>query len=430
VIDRHIANGFTSCLIGSLLAVASLPTSADPVTVRSILVASDSTSTLAQLRSSGDLDLQRRHAWKVLNELASTSVGNESTAFESWYGEGAVFSASGDPNTRGIGGFARSSGDNGVVTAHDRFAFQGVPVLSYTLYNDAAYTHIRANQLYKVAQLDRLRISGRQDEEITVDRAIPEFPAQAVVLKTAWWPVAAQRVTALPIWDPAENPNRRAGNDYTTWQRVVAIDSSNRGSKGTVTSIDFAGQVYRRVPRFGVESFFHVEVDAKLAKQLSEDPEARAASTIALGRAIRPGDILILVAANLATKEILNWVWVTFWWHDHANRGSFAAQRPSNLRAEWRHYLMQVAFDSDKPLEPDGQPHVCFNPWLEGRFPDGGHGGGMVSNCLACHQRASYPPINFLPVTRGPPDRAGDPAYAPSRLRTGFLWSIALHAVP
>jgi hypothetical protein len=221
VIDRHIANGFTSCLIGSLLAVASLPTSADPVTVRSTLVASDSTSTLAQLRSSGDLDLQRRHAWKVLNELASTSVGNESTAFESWYGEGAVFSASGDPNTRGIGGFARSSGDNGVVTAHDRFAFQGVPVLSYTLYNDAAYTHIRANQLYKVAQLDRLRISGRQDEEITVDRAIPEFPAQAVVLKTAWWPVAAQRVTALPIWDPAENPNRRAGPRSTLRDKFI-----------------------------------------------------------------------------------------------------------------------------------------------------------------------------------------------------------------
>ena len=67
---------------------------------------------------------------------------------------------------------------------------------------------------------------------------------------------------------------------------------------------------------------------------------------------------------------------------------------------------------------------------MEGRFPDGGHGAGAVSNCMTCHRRASFPAVDFLPITRGEPDLAGDPAYAPGRLRTGMLWSIALHARP
>jgi hypothetical protein len=57
-------------------------------------------------------------------------------------------------------------------------------------------------------------------------------------------------------------------------------------------------------------------------------------------------------------------------------------------------------------------------------------GGGTLSNCLACHRRASYPPVNFLPVTRGSPDFEHDPAYAPAQLRTNFNWSLAVHAKP
>jgi hypothetical protein len=90
-----------------------------------------------------------------------------------------------------------------------------------------------------------------------------------------------------------------------------------------------------------------------------------------------------------------------------------------------------VAYDLNLPPEKDGSPRVAFNPWLEGRFADGGHGGGgLVSNCMNCHNRASWPRRDvpdrreFLPVYRGNPDLSGDPAYAPGRLRTDFLWSI------
>ena len=81
-------------------------------------------------------------------------------------------------------------------------------------------------------------------------------------------------------------------------------------------------------------------------------------------------------------------------------------------------------FDLSLPREKDGTPHVAFNPWLEARFRDGGHGGGVVSNCMNCHNRASFPDIAFLPIYRGDPDLQNDPAFAGGRLRTDFLWSV------
>jgi hypothetical protein len=149
---------------------------------------------------------------------------------------------------------------------------------------------------------------------------------------------------------------------------------------------------------------------------------------IALGRPLKPGDNIVLVSANLMTRETMNWVWATFWWHDQPEKGPFSVDRPQALQSEWRNYLMQAAYDMETPAARDGGPLVCFNPWLEGRFPDGGHGSGMASNCMACHQRASYPQMSFLPVTRGEPDFRNDSAFKPGRLRTSFLWSLVLHA--
>lgn len=87
---------------------------------------------------------------------------------------------------------------------------------------------------------------------------------------------------------------------------------------------------------------------------------------------------------------------------------------------------MSSTFGSKLPVEAGGGPDVCFNPWLEARFPDGGFGSGTQSNCIACHRRAAYPPVNFLPVTRGDPDFLQDPAYAAGLVRTSSLWGLAL----
>lgn len=370
------------------------------------------TDPLEAMRQSGNLPAERDHVWALFAGLTRPVAGQP--VFQTWHGEDELF-GSAPVAAKGIQGFSRS-----FATA------QGdVPVIAYTLYNDAAYQHIVRYGLNRKAALKQLQKTGARDGEAAADRKVPDFPAAAMVPKTAWWPVAANGLTALPVWDPEHNPASPMGNPYTNWQRVVAVDPQRDGAP---VRMDFVGRSFPDSRHVGLGQFYSITLDAGLAQRMMKDDETRKAAIIALGRPLQSGDHLALVSANLASREIADWIWAAFWWHDRAD-GAFAAGRPA-LAAPWGNYLMQTAFDAQKPAAPDGGAHVSFNPWLEGRFPDGGHGGGGTSNCMACHQRASYPAKAFLPVTRGASDYSHDPAFAPGQLRTSSLWSLALHAKP
>jgi hypothetical protein len=385
--------------------------------------------TLEALRGSGDRRLERRHAWSIIVSLTAPITADHRTEpfFETWHGEDEVFTKSAAERfPRGIAGFSRTNGGTSDTVSQS----VGIPIVTYTLYNDPAYQHIRHYRLNEAGELNRLKKNGPADTTVDSDRSIPQFPSDSVILKTAWWPIARDKVTALPVWDSRPNAQGRAGDPYTSWQRVVAVDPFKNESARSMMPIDFAGNTFPHAHQIGLNAFYHVAVSAPMAARMMKDPETRKAILIALGRPLHADDNLVLVAASLATREIPNWIWATFWWHDQPDTGPFAADRPGALKSEWRNYLMQTAFDSEKPAANDGGPDVCFNPWLEGRFPNGGSGNGTVSNCVACHQRASYPPVSFLPVTRGRPDLRNDPAYASGRLRTSFLWSLAMHARP
>jgi hypothetical protein len=372
---------------------------------------------LETLRQRGDIDAERRHVWELIAKFTATR--NTVPQFQTWHGEGELFSP-GPSRGPGLRGFSRT----GISNPEN----PDVPVLTYTLYNDAAYSHIIGHHLNEAAALDALRQTGSDDTAIAGNRDVPAFPSDSIVLKTVWWPVAREGITALPVWDPGSNPPNRNGNPYTGWRRVVGVDPTGAPQAADTVAISFAGSNFSKARRVGLSSFDHVEVDKEMATAMMADPETRKAVLIALGRPLAAGDHLILVAANLAAREIPDWIWGTFWWHDQAQKGPYAAGRPKTLTGPWRNYLMQAAFDTEKPAAADGGPHIAFDPWLEGRFPDGGHGGGGASNCMACHLRASYPAVPFLPVTRGGPDLHHDAAFAPDRLRTSLLWSLAMHA--
>jgi hypothetical protein len=376
--------------------------------------------TLEAIRADGDIKAERRHVWAVIEQMMAANPGALPAALETWHGERDTFSGeSPAQEPGGIRGFSRS--DEPVQSVHAGMA--GIPVMTYTLYNDAAYEHIRRYGLDSAKELDRLRSAGAPDEDVPGNRKIPDFPESAIVVKTAWWPVAASGLTPLPVWDPVDNPALPGGNPYTGWKRAVAIDPALKTLVSSRTAIDFAGRHFPKAVRVGMSAFYHVDVDRNLAARVMQDPEAGRAMLLALGRPLREGDHLMLVSANFALREIRHWIWSAMWWHDAPYKGPFASEKPSAPRAAWAHYLMQTAWDAELPREADGSPHVCFNPWLEGRFPRG----GVQSNCMACHQRASYPAQDFLPVTRGAPNVADDPAYAAGSLRTSLIWAIALH---
>jgi hypothetical protein len=365
------------------------------------------------------LSIQRAFIWDLWARTTRRRAGSKRADFEDWYTEDEVFSAA--P--------AATRADAAAAFHHSvEIPDQGAPVISYSLYNRAAYAHIREHHLYETRELERLRVSGAADRAVPTSRSVPQFPRDAIVMKTVWWPVAQSGATPLPVWDAEANPPRAEGNGYLTWRRVVLVSTTGGSAVTQPSTAWFGGHAYARPQTVPLEGFYWLRVDERLAAVLRADTNASKAVAIALGRPIHGGDYLVLVGVSLASRAINDWVWAAFWWHDRWTHGVFAADRPASVTGVWSHFLMDSALDSNLPRSPDGTPHVCFNPWLEARFPDLGSGGGTESNCMTCHRRAAYPASNFLPVTRGKPDTRRDPAFAPGTLRTSFLWSLARRA--
>jgi len=347
---------------------------------------------------------ERRRAWDVVARVTQPSGDDGAPAFASWRRAEAVLGSDSQSKSSVHAGTMRQSAEPEIII--------------FTFYDESADRHIQAHRLHARAELDRLLHAGITDPSLSHNRTIPPLPDGSTVLLTAWWPIAHDTRTALPVWDPKDNPPRRHGNNYMTWPRVVAVER-NANDEPATTAITFVGREFPHARTVSLDRLHHMTVDRPMADQIMQDSRTHKAAVIALGRAIEPGDSLALVAMHVASKEHGRWRWATLWWHDDAGRGVFAEDRP-RLASPWNNYLLDAALDPGAPGDPD----VCFNPWLEARFPDQGAGGGTTSNCIACHQRASYPPVSFLPITRGA-RLDDDPAYAPGRLRTDFLWSLA-----
>ncbi|HXM45234.1 MAG TPA: hypothetical protein VN924_28605 [Bryobacteraceae bacterium] len=364
---------------------------------------------LLKLRDQQDVPGMRKHSWMVFAGLTQKTASGEAI-WETWYSAPTTFSSG--PSPQGVRKIERR------FTAPRQFTAPGAhpqavgaSLLSFTLFNQETRQQIRSNRYNLSSHLDELN-NAFTPTTPAADRHIADFPPRAMSLKTVWWVVKKSGLTAMPVWDAAQNPQLPDGNGYPTWTRVVAVDPSRvtipSGETADVPLLDKMRHGSRVVPLASLYSF-RITQNEIAAVHNSTAPNANTAQI---------GDYAALVAIHYTTKEIPEWVWSTFWWHDKPNDGPFAQDRPATVRGVWGNYLMYTTFSMETPKGPDGGPNVCFNPWLEARFQN-----GVFSNCMACHQKAAWPWQDFHPVTRGTlkPD---DPLFR-NRMRLDFLWSVA-----
>ncbi len=246
-----------------------------------------------------------------------------------------------------------------------------LPLTFAVAFDPIAADFVRTHRLGSRAELARLR---------DAHRPMPEFPRGAIAIKPVWFALADHGLTAMPVWDGGAGPDEH-GNPDRSWTRVVAITTNEEKLPDDATAeVEFAGH---RVTAHEVRLYDFIHRGSQ-----------------------------ILVGMHVTTKELPDWVWATYWWHDRPNDGPFAAGRPENVYHPANNYLMDVAYTADAP---------SFNPWLEARFPSGQH-----SNCVSCHQRAAFGVADYLPVTQG--RTAADDPYFASHLATDFVWSLALEA--
>jgi hypothetical protein len=386
--------------------------------------------TLEQFRKTADVAAQRKHVWNVFAGMTQRTPDNQHAIFETWYSEEETFDTSATPQAVGPRRVVKRfrvpqqiAGLPGVAAPEAA----GDALLSEVMFNFPNYNQVRTMHLNQTSELARLLQAGQSDPEIANDKTVPAFPAEAISLKTVWWPVAKDKQTPMPIWDPeadASNPTRP--HPYSTWKRVVAIDPTRTNiPPNETTSINFHGP-HPDSHVVGLDKFHVVVLDQQAADNANNNGRLAAFVADVLGRPLQAGDSVVFAGTHLTTKEIDDWVWATFWWHDRPDDGEFAADRTANVTGVWRNYLMSASYDLNLPLAADGKAHIAFNPWLEAGFPS-----GVVSNCMNCHHRAAaHPPqqpTSFLPIARGNPD-LNDPAYAAGLLRTDYLWSIPFNA--
>lgn len=386
-----------------------------------------SKQTLERYRAMGDMSSQRKHVWNVFAGMTQSTPDGRFAIFETWYSETEAFAAGAQPQAVGprrvVRRFQPPRQLEGMPGEPAPQA-AGSELLSEVMFNYANFNHITgAAKLNSAAELVRLQQAGAQDPHIPGDKTVPPFPVEAISLKTVWWPVAADRPTPIPVWDPAANPLIATGNGLRTWKRVVAIDPTRTNiPPNETTTISFLQKQWPNSHVVGLDKFHVVKVDAQTATNAMSNSRLREFVNMALDRELREGDYVVFLGTHLTTKEIDDWTWATFWWHDRPDEGPYAADRVDAVQGKWRNYLMSVAFDLNLPREPDGTPLIAFNPYVEAGFRQ-----GILSNCMNCHHRASAPVVNFLPIFRGDP-APNDPAFAAGRLRTDFLWSIPFNA--
>ena len=398
---------------------------------------------LLKMLDAKDTPAMRRHAWTLWAAMTERTPGGF-PRYLTWYQVSETFGPAEIAARRTFAPEFRIPSQKNIGS--------GDAILSFNVYNHSFRYHVRRN--------------GYQSKQKLLEMAktftdVEDFPNDAISVKTVWWPVRRDGLTAFPVWDdvptrpitwgrgdkalvamgafkdlpPAEQAamatHEEEGNDFESFARVVAIDPRrSRVPQGETAEVTFFDPQDAKMQRITTRTarvvpmsrIFTVQVnDPKLVEWINHLPLADELTVRMWGRNFQAGDYVALVASHVSTREIPDWVWFTVYWHDQPDQAPLGSDRIAQVAGVFRNYKMHSVFHAELPKEPDGHNAIAFNPYLEAAFAY-----GPKSNCAACHQRAVMTPDgpgDVFPVHLGymPKD---DPYYK-GKLRLDTSWSLA-----
>ncbi|MDB4948329.1 MAG: hypothetical protein JWM27_978 [Gemmatimonadetes bacterium] len=407
-----------------------------------------------------DSDAIRAHAWDVWTSITSpTSVPNQ-PVWETWYSGYEVYqmdSASLARGRRHLHDFEtpRQLGHAHRVGAGLARAIPQFPAEAVTSFN--RYSTPLAQFIWTKRYNDANVLNGinaRFDQEHTpVAQRLILSSADSVApgelaLKPVFQFVSGTQVTALPYWG---GDNSAASSDSLnptpgSWKQGVAVDPTGRLRPGSKVWMSVNGNPPDSLTVVPLSAFYHFTLTAadsaaysQFAASSGDDVGAgNQGATDSVLKMVRPGNLALLMAMHVTTKEIPNWTWQTFWWSPGTTR--FSRGRPARLPEPWSHYDMNAAYYMvTPPGAAGGTPHVVYNPYLEtnlfGYIPGPGTDStkwtGIESNCMSCHRMAAWKVLACDTCFPETPDYRpnGQINPADSTLFAGytkldFLWSI------
>lgn len=239
-------------------------------------------------------------------------------------------------------------------------------------------------------------------------KEIPFFPNNAISIK--------------PVFKLLQTSGGKTSFNMAAWNGTTdkLIPFPEKDWESFVT-VDIQNKVKKSGSQYHLNDFIHYRFNKEDAHFFNTEFTEKEKNKLDA----KPGDIALLVGMHVATREVTNWTWQTFWWDANSNNPpapsskAIADMRPDKLKGAARNYAMAVAYYMVNPNEPYvgdtiyGKPNYAFNPYLEAGFgPEVFNDSlsfvstsstdkvptyvGVRTNCISCHRMATVNPETIL----------------------------------
>ncbi|WP_162555958.1 hypothetical protein [Reichenbachiella versicolor] len=268
-------------------------------------------------------------------------------------------------------------------------------------YDPNAACHATQNLLLNQSTISKLVVNNGIG-------TIKAFPNNSITIKPTYFiGKKSDQLIRIPAWSGPPNKPDSLGQvfDSSDWDSFIYADVNNsQQSEKVAIPVDSTVSTPPASAIVNLDEFIYYTFDEATANYINAQQEGQT------GVKVDAGDLAVLVAMHVTTKEISNWTWQTFFWTTNPDNPDFpssdweASLRPSQLEGAASHYAVSTAYAMVWPNQPitggtneGATPIIGFNPYLEAGLPEFTVSNrlnpnfkyGMQSNCMSCHALAT-----------------------------------------
>jgi len=403
-----------------------------------------------------------KHAWGIWAGLTASSgqkyAGDELLVYETWLGLNEIRQKVIDNDLQG-GCAGKSFTRNGRApfsrpkqfehAAHfaaKRAMLGAMPTPAFEIpanfwvtvsYSPDASCFVTEQQVFKQSVINKSYKPGGFG-------AITPFPNTSLTIKPTYMVFDDTAVLfKLPVWLTAPEP--ADSNFFGAANNFVYVDPANKQPAGKkVVPVDSTQKDAAKIAAATVNlsDFISLKIDAAMASEMNRQDSVQGMNNNGGYGKAKKGQIALLVAMHVTTKEISNWTWQSYYWTPNRDQPGApssalaASLRPSQITGAAANYACVAAYVMLTPgnganNDPASGPMFGYNPYLEGgfgpsTFPFANRYNksfqyGSQSNCMSCHALA-IPDSTGLYTTDQHISLADE--YFRNQVSLDFAWSI------
>lgn len=310
-------------------------------------------------------------------------------------------------------------------------------------YSPDAACYATQNKIFKQSVINTYYKSGEMG-------AIPSFPTKSMTIKPTYMVYTdTNALFKLPVWITAPVP---PDNKFTSHANsFVFVDKKNKQVIGKVpVPVDSSEKNVNKIAAATVNlsEFIYLIVDQQMADEMNKQDSIQVNNSN--GGKAKKGQIALLVAMHVTTKEIKNWTWQSYYWtpnriHPGSPSSNLAASlRPAQIKGAAANYACVAAYvmlTTPNKISNSNANRSMFgyNPYLEAGFDsttftfantyNSSYKYGVQSNCMSCHALA-IADIDSSKYTTDQQINLKDARYFKNHVSLDFAWSVQSALIP